>query len=188
MRVSFVASRFFLATRANKKPAPNRIRGGPDNCSPWYHPAWKLTMLCSATLKDGLPTLQARNALLAPPGASWHTFDALPSGNGRLSGKNYWLPTSGKRSSRVAARLTLIFQARGWLSTRLQLPGSHQPRLAVAATGMYSSLATMLYCDVSSILLLLQVVKDSVPARWHSQEFRKQRSNALPRQADSRGH
>jgi hypothetical protein len=30
--------------------------------------------------------------MLAPHGTSWHTFDALPSGNGRLSGKNYWLP------------------------------------------------------------------------------------------------
>src|ERR1700722_13196268 len=86
-------------------------------------------------------------------------FDALPSGNGRLSGKNYWLPTLGKHSFRVAARLTLFCQARGWLSTRWQLPGSHQPWLAVPATGMYSSLATIVYCDMSSILLLLQVVK-----------------------------
>src|SRR5581483_505645 len=109
--------------------------------------------------RDGLPTLQARNAMLAPIGARWHTFDALPSGNGRLSGKNYWLPAQGKRSSRIVARLTLFCQARGWLSTRLQLPGSHQPRLAVTVTGMYSSLATIVYCDVSSIHVRFRVVK-----------------------------
>ena len=109
--------------------------------------------------------------LLAPPGVCWHTFDTLPSYNGRLSGKNYWLPTDGERSSRVAARLTLFEWARGWLSRRLQLPGSHQPWLAVPVPDLYSSLATSLYCDMSSILLKAQVVKkiigDSVPCSCH---------------------
>ena len=80
------------------------------------------------------------------------------------------LVTEGFRQELLAATIAAAFvprrgpvdsfhRARGWLSTRFQVPGSHHPRLAVAVTGMYSSLATIAYCDVSSIPVRNKVVK-----------------------------
>ena len=65
--------------------------------------------------------------MLAPMGVRWHTFDALPSGNGRLSGKNYWLPVQGKRSSRIAARLTLFARPEGGFPRGCSCPALINP-------------------------------------------------------------
>jgi hypothetical protein len=95
----------------------------------------------------------------------------------------------GKRSSRVATRQTLFDRARGWLSRRLQLPGSHQPWLAVPVPNLYSSLATSIYCDMSSIMVRRRIVKQFTdwdhcperslfPAQYHSLAGQRQMSIA----------
>ena len=110
--------------------------------------------------KAGLPTLQARNMLLASLYIGRFGTRSMPcllvtvGFPARITG----FP-NGRRSSRVATRQTLFDRARGWLSRRSQLPGSHQPWLAVPVPNLYSSLATSIYCDMSSILLRAWVVK-----------------------------
>lgn len=86
-----------------KSPPRIIVRGGRDNCGPWYHPAWKLTMPCSIwKTKLDFPLYRHGTCCLRK-----HTFDALPSGNGRLSGKNYWLLMLG--SVRPASRPGRLF-------------------------------------------------------------------------------
>jgi len=89
----------------------------------------------------------------------WHTFDALPCDNGGHPARITGSRISGERSSRVAVSRIHSRAQRVAFPADSRCPALINPgSLFLTRTGVYSSLATILYCDVKSIPSFIRIV------------------------------